>query len=425
VEEHRLPTTRSHSAKGLTNGTRYYFRIRAHNTAGWSKPSTVVKAVPRTVPTVPRSATATPANTTVKLAWLAPKSSGGAAINKYAVQRSVSTGGPWKSVAYPTTRSHTAKGLTNGTTYYFRIRAHNTAGWGPSSTVVNTVPRTAPTAPQSPTVTKGLYSVYLTWLAPSSTGGAAIDKYIIEHHTDGTDWATVGETTALNYTATGLTGVFDYHYFRIRAYNAAGLGAGSAVVETFALTEPGPPQSPTLTPGNGTVLLTWIDPAWDGGTPIDKFIVQQAINEGQFTTIAYQNAGTYTATVNPGNTYHYLIYAHNAAGNSAPSAIVSVTIPATVPSVATNCDAYQLGGKGSDTLRIDWDPPTNNGGAPILFYDIAVSNGNGTILQASVWSPNTTFDATLPVGTGGWVVIAPYNKVGIGPACAVPVYLQP
>ncbi len=418
------PTTRHYTATGLTNGVRYYFRVAAHNAAGWGPSSTAVKAVPRTVPTAPRSPTATPGNATVKLAWLAPSNSGGATINRYRVQRA-RAGGPWKTIAYPTTRSHSSTGLANGTRYYFRVAAHNAAGWGPSSTAVNTVPRTVPMAAQSPTATAGLYSMNLTWLAPSSTGGAAIDKYIIENHTDGKEWATVGETTALNYTATGLTGVFDYHYFRIRAHNAAGLGAGSAVVESFALTEPGPPQSIILTPGNGTVELKWIDPAWDGGTTIDKFIVQQAINGGQFTTIAYPTAGTYTATVNPGNTYHYLIYAHNAAGNSAPSAIVSVTIPPTVPGPVTNCDAYQLGGNGSDTMRIDWDPPTNNGGAPILFYDIVAVDANSVALATSVWSPNTTYDATLTVGEGYTVSIRPYNKVGVGPACTVPAYLHP
>ena len=126
--------------------------------------------------------------------------------------------------------------------------------------------------------------------------------------------------------------------------------------------------------------------------------------------------------LNLGTTYYFRVIAHNTLGQSAPSNVTSATTPPpTVPSAPTNCDAYQLGGNGSDTLRIDWDPPINNGGAPILFYDIAV----GAVLKTSVWSPNTTYDATLPVGTGGWVVIVPYNKAGIGPSCAVPVYMHP
>lgn len=97
-------------------------------------------AVAVSVPTAPRAPTATAGHVSVNLAWLAPSSTGGAAIDKYLVQRAVA-GGTWQNIAYPTTRSYTAAGLTNGTRYYFRVRAHNAAGWSPFSTAVNAVPR--------------------------------------------------------------------------------------------------------------------------------------------------------------------------------------------------------------------------------------------------------------------------------------------
>ena len=45
--------TTGYTVSGLANGTRYYFRVFAHNAVGNSAPSTVVSAIPRTVVTVP------------------------------------------------------------------------------------------------------------------------------------------------------------------------------------------------------------------------------------------------------------------------------------------------------------------------------------------------------------------------------------
>ncbi len=123
-------------------------------------------AVAATAPSAPRSPVATAANASVKLAWLAPASNGGAAINVYAVQRSTSATSGFTNIAFPTTTTYTASGLSNGTRYYFRVVAHNAAGWGPASIVVNAVPRTLPTAPRSPVATAANASVKLSWVAP-------------------------------------------------------------------------------------------------------------------------------------------------------------------------------------------------------------------------------------------------------------------
>src|SRR5262245_34901845 len=68
-----------------------------------------------TVPTVPRSAAATAGNAKVALTWLAPFKNGGAPVNRYRVQRSTSSSGPWTPVGRTTARKLTATGLANGT----------------------------------------------------------------------------------------------------------------------------------------------------------------------------------------------------------------------------------------------------------------------------------------------------------------------
>jgi predicted phage tail protein len=428
------PTTRRYTATGLTNGIRYYFRVRAHNTAVWSTPSTVVKAVPRTVPTVPRSPTATPANTTVKLAWLAPKSSGGAAINRYAVQRATGAGGPWKSVAYPTTRSHTVKGLTNGTTYYFRIRAHNTAGWSKPSTVVNAVPRTVPSAPLAPVATPGENTVTLSWKPPLNTGGAKID-YTVQMPNFGV-WTDIASTTALTYTATQLYNGTPYD-FRIVAHNAAGFGAPSTVVKAVPFTTPGAPLKLTATSGKDWINLTWNAPLGDGGRPVQGYRIYRSTSlYGAYSQVTYTQSLSYLETpLAPGTAYFYYVMACNVAGCGPSSSKVSANVP-TLPSQPATCIATQLNGKGSDWVHVQWTPPSNNGGAPILNYSIRITDfGYPTVYKTAQPLGNATAtDIYMPANTGATeqggkyyynFFVAAKNAAGVGPECAGGLDMEP
>jgi hypothetical protein len=419
------PTVRRYRATGLNNGRRYYFRVAAHNAAGWSTPSMVVSAVPRTVPTAPRSPTATPGNTTVKLTWQRPSSNGGAAINKYAVQRA-RVGGAWKTVAYPTTRYHTASGLTNGKRYYFRIRAHNTAGWGPYSTTVNAVPRTVPSAPLSVTASPGKEMVALSWSKPLSTGGAKIYEYRVQKATNGGPWEDIApDSTALGYDAKGLT-TADTYSFRVRAHNAAGWSAPSTALQAVPYGVPRVPLNASASVFNDQLTITWSAPTYDGGKPITKYYIYAASSaNGPYTHVGTADPPSLKYVYNVhqvdlGRTVYYRIVAENAFGIGPPNQI-AVKIPAKVPGAPATCNAVQLGGDGSDTARITWNLPVSDGGTPILFYKIEVYEFNGPkVMETYVWSPTTSYDASpLPVGdfVGYTAFITAYNKVGSGPAC--------
>jgi fibronectin type 3 domain-containing protein len=422
------PTVRRYRATGLKNGKRYYFRIAAHNPAGWSTPSKVVSAVPRTVPKAPLSPVATPGKGMVALSWSKPSSNGGAKIDKYRLQRSVA-GGSWKTIAWPTTLSHTAGGLTNGKSYSFRVGAHNAAGWSRPSTVVSAVPRTVPTAPLSPVATPGKDMVALSWSKPTSNGGATIDAYRVQKATNGGPWEHVADLAMLGYDANGLS-TADTYAFRIRAHNKAGWSAPSTVVQSVPYGVPRMPLNPFASVSNDQLTITWSAPTYDGGKPIVKYYIYASASvNGPYTHVGTADPPSlkYVVNLSPvdlGNTYYYRIVAENAFGVG-PHIQITVQIPAKVPSAPPACGAVQLGGSGSDTARIIWTPPFSDGGDPILFYRLKIWDENGPlVLDTSVWS-GTTYDASPLPPVYPWerydVKIAAYNKVGPGPVCAVSV----
>ena len=120
---------------GLVNGTPYYFRVTAVNRAGEGPASAEAKAVPVTVPGSPAGLTATPGNSRVTLSWTAPASEA-LAISGYIIYRGTSPGGETGAPvngSLVTGTSYTVTGLTNGTTYYFKVFAVNAVGQSPPS----------------------------------------------------------------------------------------------------------------------------------------------------------------------------------------------------------------------------------------------------------------------------------------------------
>ena len=135
---------------GRTNGTTYYYKVAAVNAAGTSPQSGEASATPQpaaTVPSAPQSLTAVGSNGAVQLSWTAPASNGGAAVTGYNVYRGTSAGGESSTpvATNVTTTGFTDNPLTNGTMYYYTVKAVNSAGTSPPSTEASATPH-APSA---------------------------------------------------------------------------------------------------------------------------------------------------------------------------------------------------------------------------------------------------------------------------------------
>ncbi len=126
-------TSTSYSDTGLTASTTYYYVVSAVNANGESANSaqasaTTLAAPPPPVPTG-LTATAQKQPGRITVSWTA--STGATSYN---VKRATVSGGPYTTVASPTTTTYTDTGLTGGTTYYYVVSAVNAAGQSPNST---------------------------------------------------------------------------------------------------------------------------------------------------------------------------------------------------------------------------------------------------------------------------------------------------
>jgi hypothetical protein len=390
---------------GLTNGTAYEFRVSATNTVGtgpYSTPS--AQATPATLPGAPTGVTATSySNASAPVSWLAPASNGGATITGYTV---TSTPGGFTCTTSGALTC-TVNGLTNGTSYTFTVTATNAVGTGPASAAsAAATPATLPGAPTGVTATSySNASAPVSWLAPASNGGATITGYTVTSTPGGFTCTTSG---ALTCTVNGLTNGTSYT-FTVTATNGAGTGPPSAAsAPATPATVPGAPTIGTASSGgNTTSVVTWTDPASNGGATITGYTVT-ASPGGNTCNTGPATATSCTVTgLMGGTTYTFTVFAFNVVGNGPPSGASNPATPVSVPGVPTGVSATSNANASS---VVTWVAPAFIGGSAITSYTVTSAPGGFTCTTATL----TCTVGGLTNGTSYTFTVIATNGVGAG-----------
>ena len=242
-------------------------------------------------------------------------------------------------------------------------------------------------------------SIVVEWDPVGALNGRLVTRYEIEWSTDGeTDWEQLADDVpGPRYVDTAVN-VGDTRYYRVRAVNDRGrMGPWSQpikgmvpVPETSTATA-GSPEAPVLTATlpEGADGRTQIDLGWEkpieNGAVITSYTLEVADrSNGPWAAPdpAPQLGGSDTSWSHEGLTggarKYYRMKATNSEGDSDWSEVIDATTNA--PGKASPPLNLQAAPDGDAAIDLMWDPPIDDGGSPIRYYEVQ-------------WSPN---------GTSGW-----------------------
>ena len=387
-------TSTSYVNTGAAVGKTYYYKVRALNVDGaaGAYSSTVSGAAKAVAPAAPTVTMTYSDGGKPKLTWSAVS---GAA--SYRVYRSESRGTGYSLLGTTTSTSYVNTGAAVGKTYYYRVKAVNSAGTSAYSNIVSGTARTP--APAAPVLKGGTSSAsgkpQLTWAAVD--GAAKYDVYR-SNSADGT-FSKVGSTDKTTYVNTGAVQGVTYFY-KIRAVGASG---ASGFSNTVAIHVAGVVKAPAVVVLSGIKAdAAGITVTWKATANADTYnVLRRDDSNTAWKVIARGVSGTSykDTTVARGVMYSYTVQGVAADGvttgpydTTGKSAKVTASA-STTPGYVTMKDARRvtIGEKG---ILLTWTTATN-----AKTYNV---------YRAA--NPPKSGDTLRPVPTSKWVLVA--EKVG-------------
>ncbi len=339
---------RSYTDTAVAAGGTYRYRVRGRNALGMASykvgESVKIAALPK--PGAIAKVSAGAKSDHVDLVWSV--SSGSAT---YELQRRVN-GGAWTNVKTGLTeRTYADQNVVGGSSYQYRVRAKNAAGYSAyCSGVTVRVPIVKPGAIASVTATASDGTVTVSWGASANA-----KTYLLQRSENGGAWTTLaGSLAARSYTDSGVKGGSRYQY-RVRGRNGDTFGdfkTGSAVSVPFTI-----PDTPTLriaTDSSGMrdcsagVPLAWTSAArakhyqlerrlWNNGVIVENWL---AVYVG--TDLSYRDRSV-SLPAQPYNfRAEYQIFAinDNAVSDSTSAEVLLYRPPAQVTTVRSRDSSY-------------------------------------------------------------------------------------
>jgi len=397
------------SRPDFTAGQQVWARVRAENQWGWSDWSEALSIVMPSVPSGDFSGVLAevthqdPPDGTVQLSWtFTPDSQDGGLTIEYDIYRQEVGTGSWgtaTATAVAGSPYTVSTGLTNGTSYEFKIVAKNVLGVGPEVVSGAVIPREPASKPTNVTALDAQdASTTVSWGVPNN-GGTAITDYYLEYQwsLDNVEWSGWAdydddESTATSAPVSGLTNG-TYYQFRVAAVTQGGTLTGvwsdpsptiqprtvpAAPTDVVAV-----PADPDVNPNGGFATVSWTAPVVDGGRPVTDYSIEYAVYDAApnavpswnlFTDAVDTNTSVDVTNLTNGLTYIFRVAAENTEGLSAwseASAPVTVSGEIAAPQLLRTTAT-------SSSITLAWSEPST--GYPVgADYEVEIEllDGNG------------------------------------------------
>uniref|UniRef100_A0A8C5DB75 Myomesin-2-like n=1 Tax=Gouania willdenowi TaxID=441366 RepID=A0A8C5DB75_GOUWI len=445
---------------GLFEGHSYYFRVRAVNSHGISKPSRMSDPIAALDPTeferlhaknlgghvdivsyydeveadgkppgAPSGVEASEIDRTyVVLCWKAPVYFSKAPMWYY-IEKSMEGSGAWQRVnTQVPIRSprYAVFNLAEGKEYRFRVLSANIHGTSEPS---QQIPR-VPSAPGQVISTRETNtSVLIQWSAPKEPNNL-IGYYIDQCVLGSKNWTSANHKPhkKTSFVVSGLT-TGESYMFRVQAINELGLSDESQesapLTVKAALTTPSAPYDIAVLNCDGhSMVLNWKKPLHSGGAEIKEYYVDKRrsgttmwreVNIPPVKERVYKVEGLTSGAV-----YQFQVYAANLAGLG----------PVSKPSADYTCEAWNMPEPGpaydmtfcevrDDSLVIEWQKPIYTGSGPITGYHVEYAKkGSNDWTRANETSVSHRFMKVtgLETGTSYAFRVRAANAAGVGMA---------
>ena len=374
---------------GLTNGTGYFIKVIATNSAGNSVPSDSYSTVPLAeVPNAPTITTVTTGNNVASVYYTDGSSNGSViTMRKYSLN-----GGSYVDVSSASPIVIT--GLTNGTPYSVTIKSMNSAGLSGSSNSLAFVPYTVPSKPSITTVVSSFNQVTVH-VEPVNNNGSAVTNY--SYSLNNGTFVSTGKANSV-FTITGLTNGTEYA-IRVIATNSAGNSASSDPYSAIPSTIPDAPTITAVTAGNGVASVYYTDGS-SNGAPIT--MRKYSLNGGSYTNVSSASPIVIAGLTN-GIPYSVALQSVNSTGTSVPSNSLPF-VPCDVPSKPSIINI--ISSINQATVYVQ---PGNNNGGEITSYSYSLNDSS----FVSTGNANNSFTITgLTNGTTYSIKVIATNATG-------------